>query len=262
MKFEIKELEDKNLNYAVVDLSKDCIKNLKENLKSCEAIKIDFAALNLDKKLYGSNKKESIEIQRENCKQIVKLYKRCKRVVAILKRKKFNFGGTFFVENLEQKKNNNDFMLCAMLETRFNTFVFNRLAQSIIFACDYLDKENGMNNMCDFKDNQCVCHREKGKKGTTGCCPSFCKFTKSGVCKIKNLSCKIFMCDFLEERGYYFSPHGVPIMKVHMSVFERLASFGMLCRTTKKTIVQMWLIRLLTALYVALFAFVLCIIIF
>lgn len=262
MEYQIKALEDKKLKYLNIDLSKDCKKEIMANLKDANAVKIDFIALNLGKKLYGNNKKETKLIQKENCKQIIRLYRRCVSVVKLLKRKKFSFNGTFYVENLADKKNNNDFMLCAMLMTRFNTIIYKKLSQTILYACDYLDMENQMNNMCDFKDNQCVCHREKGKKGTTGCCPSFCKFTKSGVCKVKNLSCKIFMCDFLEERGYYFSPHGVPIMKLHMSVFERLASFGMLCRTTKKTIAQMWLIRLLTVLYVALFAFVLCIIIF
>ena len=140
-------------------------------------------------------------------------------------------------------------MIVGLLDIGFNVNIFKRLEVSMDYACDYLDAENELNNMCDFKENQCVCHREKGKKGKTGCCPSFCKYTQAGVCKMKNLSCKIFMCNFLEDRGYYFSPNGVPVMKAHMTLFERLASFGMLCKSKKKTVVNMWLIRGLTMLY-------------
>ena len=89
MKFEICERE--NREYFVIDLSEDCLKRFKDNLESIEAFEIDESALNLNVCLYGKTKKESVEIQKKNCEQMLKLFKVCKKIVKILKRKKFFF---------------------------------------------------------------------------------------------------------------------------------------------------------------------------
>ena len=254
MEFKIEELGKKKSNF-VLDLTKESLLQIKNNAKQGDVIELDFEAGNFGLKLYGSNKKESIEIQKKNCKQLLKFYKQCKKVVKVLKHKKLDFDGTFYVKNLKGKKNNNDFMLVSLLEIKFNTKPNQVLSKVINDACDYLDKENEINNMCDFKDNLCVSHRERGLKGKTGCCPSFCKHTTAAVCKVKNLACKIFMCNFLEDRGYFFSVHAIPVMKKHMNYIERFCLAGLLFRTTKKTIAYSWLIRLLMVAYVAVFIF-------
>ena len=253
MKFEIHERENKN--YAIVDLSKDCLKKIKANLKNIEAFEIDENALNLGVKLYGENKTESVKIQKENCDKLLELYKVCVKLIKFLKHEKFGFDGVFYTKNLSKKKNNNDFMLCAMLDVKFNVKPFKRLSASYTYAADFLDMENSLNKMCDFHDNKCTKHRELDDNKTTGCCSkTICRFTCNAPCPTWNLSCKILMCDYLiEKKGYYFTPHTIPIMKKHFSYFERAFSIGQLCRTKKKSIFELWTMRAFGAL-VGLFA--------
>lgn len=249
MKFEIKELEDKKLKYFEITNDSKCISKLKSEVGKFDAIKIDFDIMCLGVKLYGNSKKESYAIQKYNCKKIIKLFKVCKKVVKVLKKKKVEFDGTFYVKGLDKKKNNNDLMIVGLLDIDLNYKFKDRLGMSVHYACDYLDKENSINNMCDFKDNKCVKHREKNIDRSTGCCPPFCKYTKCKTCTVKNLSCKLFMCDYLEEKGYKFSPHTVPVLKRHLNFFERFMSIGLLFKTTKKTIKILWLIRFLIIAY-------------
>ena len=114
--------------------------------------------------------------------------------------------------------------------------------------------ENSLNNMCDFQDNKCTKHREKGIEKNTGCCASFCKLREPGkICPHKNLSCKIFMCDYLiNEKGYYFTPNTVLILRKYFTWFERISCFGLLCRTEKKSLRELRGIRLLELFYVLL----------
>ena len=261
MEFKIEELGKKKSAF-VVDLSKKTLKEIKEKAKKDDIFELDFESLNLGEKLYSTTKKDSILIQKRNCKIVLNFYKYCKKLINIIKRKNIGFDGTFYVKGLDQKKNNNDFMLSALLDTRYNAKPFGKLSKTINHACDYLDMENDFNNMCDFKDNLCVSHRERGLAGITGCCPAFCKHTKAGRCQIKNLACKIFMCNYLEERGYFFSVHAIPIMKLHMNFIERFCVAGLLFKTTKKTIAYSWIIRSILLAYVAVFLFVIgCVIV-
>ena len=243
MKFEICEREDKE--YFVIDLKEDCFKRFKESIDSVSAFEIAEDALNLDVVLYGKTKKESIEIQKKNCEKMLKLFKICKKIVKTLKRKKFFFDRVFYTKGLKDKKNNNDFMLTAMLDVEFNVKPFKKLAVSYKYAADYLDMENSLNKMCDFRDNKCTKYRNIKSDRTTGCCSKvICKYTCNAPCPTWNLACKIIMCDYLiKKEGFYFTPHTVPIMRRHFSYLERCFSIGQLCRTKKKALTELWLLR-------------------
>lgn len=244
MKFDIQEKE-KSKEYFVIDLSKGCLSKVKQNLVNIKAFEIDESALNLQLCLYGKTKKESIQIQKQNCKQMLKLYAVCVKLIKLLKRKKIVFGGIFYVRGLEKKKNNNDYMLKTMLDVKFNVRTLNKLSASYTYAADYLDMENSINKMCDFRDNKCAKHRVVGSFKTSGCCPAkLCKYTCDAPCPVWNLACKIIMCDYLiENKGFYFTPHTIPIMRKNFSYFERFFSIGQLCRTKRKAILELWLMR-------------------
>lgn len=244
MKFDICERVDGE--YAMINLEKNCLKNIKVNLANIKAFEIDENVLNLSLCLYGDTKQKSIEIQKQNCKQMLKLYAVCVKLVKLLKRKKIKFNGVFYTKNLADKKNNNDFMLKAMLEVRFNVKPFKKLSASYTYCADYLDMENSLNKMCDFRDNKCSKYRTIKSDRTTGCCSKvICKYTCNAPCPTWNLACKIIMCDYLiEKKGYYFTPHTIPIMKRQFSFFERCFSVGQLCRTKKKALSEIWLLRI------------------
>ena len=176
---------------------------------------------------------------------------------------KSDFNGEIFIDKLDEKKNNNDIMLLALLEVDFNTKCSKKMRKSYEFACDWFDAENSLNKMCDFRDNHCTKHREKGIDKTTGCCPNFCKIRIPGqACKHKNLSCKIFMCDYLiNEKGYYFTPNTLPILKKHFSIFERAVMFGNLCKDENKSLIFIKMVRCFRYLYYIVLLYILMIII-
>lgn len=243
MKFEIRERE-KN-DYFLIDLSKDCVKKFNAEKSGFKGFEIDENALNLSVCLYGKTKQESIEIQKQNCKKILELYKNCVKLIKLAKREKIEFDGVFYVKNLDKKKNNNDYMLVSMLDVKFNVGFFGKLSASYTYAATYLDKENSLNKMCDFRDNKCTKYRDLNKERTTGCCSKvICKYTCNAPCPTWNLACKIIMCDYLiEKKGYYFTPHTIPIMRKNFSFLERCFSIGQLCRTKKKALFELWLMR-------------------
>lgn len=262
IEFKIEKLTDENLSYFEITASRDCLKNL-ENFKQGDLVKVDYNSLNLSLCLYGKTKKESIKIQKENCKKLLSFYKFVKKAVKTLSKKGL-FDGKIYVNNLDEKKNNNDLMLIALLDVDFNWSHFKKMQGAYEHACDFLDAENSLNKMCNFYDNHCTKHREKGIDKSTGCCPSFCKIRVPGqACEHKNLACKIFMCDYLiNEKGYYFTPNTLAVLTRNMSIFERGICFGILCRTEKKSLKFLWFIRILTGLYIAVLFVILGFIIF
>ena len=205
------------------------------NKNSSVNFEIDFNFLNLSVKQYGNNLAETKVLQKSNTKLMISAYKKIVKLIKFCNKNNINFNNCFFVNNLTEKQNNNDVMLTYMLEIKFNTKPFKKLNRSVDYACEFLDLENSFHNMCDFKDNKCAKHRDLGFDRINGCCPAKCKHLKNCPCTTKNLSCKLIMCDYLMNKGYYFSPHNIPVLSVNLSFFERIASWGMFFKTTKQT---------------------------
>jgi len=232
MEIKLEKLIDENISYFEISKSKDLLKKLKEfiNDKNNINLKLSFNTLCLGTKLYGNSKEESKIIQKNNCKDILKLNSICEKVVKLLIKSKVDFNGKIFVENLEGKKNNNDFLIQSLLNLKFNKYK-SKMEQIITFSSDYLSKENNLNNMCDFKDNKCVSCRERNIDRVIGCCQKNCKYTHTGICNVKNISCKLYMCDYVENRGYYFSPYYLPITKKYFSLTQRFFSTCLLFKS-------------------------------
>ena len=239
MEFKVIELTDENQKYIKIDSTKNCLNELK-NLrvmsdKTPEKIRfcIDFKELNLGTKLYGSSKSESIILQANNCKIVLKLYKIVKKSFSIakslLKKLKIEFDECIYVKGLSEKKNNNDFLISSMLDIDFNKG--KKYEKIISHASDFLNLENIIHNMCDFKDNKCLSCRERNIDRVIGCCQKNCKFTHTGTCTVKNIACKLYMCDYIENKGYHFSPYYHPILKRYFNIIQRFACTAVLFRS-------------------------------
>lgn len=253
MKFDILEKQNENTVVITNDFKTGVLK--KYYSKNC-LFEIEYNCLNLGTKLYGNNKEETKKIQSANCKTMIKIYRKIAKIIKISKRHKINFNNTFYIKNLTEKKNNNDFQLKLMLDLRFNNNVFTRYTKSILYACKYLDNELKTENMCDFRDNKCIKHRYRNFDRNTGCCPSNCKFLDCKGCKTQNLSCKLILCDYLIEKGFYFSPTTLPILAIQMNYIERIFTWGMFFKSTKKTYGFMRLVRVLEIFTILLCGFI------
>lgn len=88
-------------------------------------------------------------------------------------------------------------------------------------VCSYLDKKFRENNYCDFKNDQCLENRQlKPPHHSMGCCYSFdysrlfepgftknsrlCKYLSCRTCSTKCISCKLFTCSYLRDKGIHF----------------------------------------------------------
>ena len=88
------------------------------------------------------------------------------------------------------------------------------------YLCNYLDNDMKENNHCDFKEGKCIASR-KGKTvhEMDGCCwqrgVGKCTYlTKEGTCPIRCVSCKFFMCSYLENKGVKYKPNKIfPLKK-------------------------------------------------
>ena len=82
MEFKIREAIDLNAS-IVISNDKACLEKAKAATSGGEPIfvELDFDALNLGTTLYGKNKAESIEIQKQNCKKLKSFYKLTNRVI-------------------------------------------------------------------------------------------------------------------------------------------------------------------------------------
>ena len=260
MKYNIVEKEE-NSECFEINFEPDCLKNLKLNFGKYSKFAISFDTLNLGTKLYGNNMGETKNLQKANYKQMMRLYRVCKRVVRLLKRKKPDFDGTFYVSGLASKKNNNDVMLASMLELKFNVPMFKKTEYVIKYTSDYIDRENSLNQMCgDFKDNKCRKQQEKHLDKSNGCCVNPCKYRQDGKpCPVKCLSCKLFMYSFLEQQGYKFYINYLPLLRIYLSFFERFVLLGCLFRSERQTRHYLLFIRFIYFVYI-LMIFVLAVI--
>ena len=71
------------------------------------------------------------------------------------------------------------------------------------YMCDYLD--NNVCVLCDFKSDRCIANRlGKSVHVDNGCCyfrnEGFCSLFKNKKCTNPNISCKLFMCDYIENK--------------------------------------------------------------
>ncbi len=245
MNIKIENIPEINENCIVLNGTKDQLKLAKKNYKTSNIV-IDNEYLNLNTPFYGTSKKETKLIQKANLKKVKAVYFELKKFIWFFKFKRVK-SITFYIEKLDNKKNNNNKMLLDMLNLKFNTFFLFKLKKSVMLACEFLDNENAELNMCDFKDNRCAKHRARGFERSTGCCPASCKHMQCGPCKTKNISCKLIMCDYLEQNGYYFTPHTLGQLTQNMWYLERVVCIGLFFKSTKKCIATLWFVRIMLA---------------
>ena len=73
------------------------------------------------------------------------------------------------------------------------------------YLSNYLIKEIKIHEKCQFNNNQCIANRNnKTSRKNNGCCYKYkeglCKKLKNNKCSIDCISCKIYVCSYLEKK--------------------------------------------------------------
>ena len=106
-------------------------------------------------------------------------------------------------------------------------------------VCEYLDNQFCKGNICDFKNDQCIANREnKTARKDMGCCYSFeyckvfdprfiknvklCQHLKDKTCSTKCITCKLFTCKYLKERGIKFDTHKILLLDCYFNKKQHL----------------------------------------
>lgn len=97
------------------------------------------------------------------------------------------------------------------------------------YSCDYLDKEFREKNLCDFKNDICCCNRAKTKSKRVGSCciktttKEVCEhFDKEKkYCKIKSITCKLFVCPYLKNKNINYPVNKIPYLKYFLNFRQK-----------------------------------------
>ena len=81
---------------------------------------------------------------------------------------------------------------------------YRRIEYIYEYLLDYIDNDMKKNNYCKFIGNQCIANRKGySTHNCNGCCyilkQGLCKYLTEKGCQNPNISCKLYMCKYLEK---------------------------------------------------------------
>lgn len=207
--------------------------------------KIPFETISIKNlKLMKVLKKEKIIFQIDfdklNTKEYKKILKKLLFVKNIAMKMKKKFG---LVE--DKKKivvyiinfNENDLTqkdLISAINAIFYNTKYERYNYIYDTVCDYLDSYFCGKNLCDFQNNKCG--EKRNTSCTNGCCHHFkhkalgplsklvlCEYLnkENYTCDAKCLSCKLFTCDYLENKGIKFKIKDILLLDVFFNPLQK-----------------------------------------
>lgn len=90
-----------------------------------------------------------------------------------------------------------DYELCLIINALNIKSRYKRIKYVIDSGCDFIDNYYSGCNLCQFKNNKCICHRKLNKDFINGCCRK-CKYQSNKGCTTKNVACKMFNCSYVD----------------------------------------------------------------
>lgn len=156
--------------------------------------------------------KKNIHKQNEKF-NIVSIIKRIDKLIE----KGFNLSGNVLA-NIHSSNNIHNYYLYEMAEL-INTLTYTNLVERYEYIydliCGKLENDIDRFGYCLFKDNKCIAQRELQewpKNEYNGCCfdinkKKSCDHLKCKQCNIKCISCRLFTCKYLKDRGIDYDIH-------------------------------------------------------
>lgn len=96
---------------------------------------------------------------------------------------------------------------------------YKRIYKIIDEVCNYIDNYYEGKNICQFKNNKCLCHRSKKLDYINGCCRK-CFYQSNNGCTTKNVACKMFNCFYVKDNIKVLTYKDINIIKV-LTPFQR-----------------------------------------
>lgn len=87
-------------------------------------------------------------------------------------------------------------------------------------------------DLCQFKDNQCIAQRKSGKGKVNGCC-RFCHLVTDKGCPSSNLACKLIYCKTALGNLKLLRLRDIPILKC-LSILQRSILKGAFFQTREE----------------------------
>ena len=98
--------------------------------------------------------------------------------------------------------------------------------------CDYLDNDCRKYNYCNFENGKCIAQRDISNKTEypvnkcNGCCFDVdkrieCNKLQNGACTIRSISCKLFICKYLRDRGISYPTNKNLYIKCFLNFIQR-----------------------------------------
>ena len=90
---------------------------------------------------------------------------------------------------------------------------YKRIYKTINDTCDYIDNYYKGKDICNFKNNKCLCHRKQKLNYLNGCCRK-CMYQSNKGCTTKNIACKMFTCSYVKENIKVLTYKDLTLLKV------------------------------------------------
>lgn len=207
--------------HVVNSLNKISIEELKEDIEGkCTEIMLNDNNFKSEYEKYD----ELIEF-----KEIILTYIKILKIKSIFINEK-----VFFISEVEL--NNEDKMVLNELDSLIKLFSIKNDDEKISFVydniCEKMMKEIKKLNYCNFENNKCVTMRyTRGFPNSkeNGCCSNTymdkgkdCRYlNQDHSCKICSISCRVFTCQYLQDRGIDHSLWQYPIIDCSMGKLTR-----------------------------------------
>ena len=95
-------------------------------------------------------------------------------------------------------------------------------------VCNYLDSKYFGENLCGFDENGvCEYYRKEDPSHYNGCCyredRSLCKYfdEEHSVCTERGISCKLYSCPILREKGIKYRIKDIPLINSFFSIKQK-----------------------------------------
>ncbi len=143
-----------------------------------------------------------------------------------------NFNNSVFTNIYDSKGSTNIYRILELSELiRCVTIKSNTLRHEYIYdtLCHKLEKDIEKYNYCLFEENMCIAQRAKcewPKVATNGCCFDItknaeCTHLNCKSCNITCISCRLFTCKYLKDRGIDFDIRKNILTKTYFNLLQK-----------------------------------------